>query len=308
MARAIVQKKKIHLVVTQDPHATGLVGSYLKKHFGIPLIVNIHGDFWSREWQRERLSHLIKRYIQHEVIRVADGIRAVSDGIRLSMEKKGIPRDRIRVIHTPINTNLFGQLTKEQQVFEQKLRYKYGDRFVIAFCGRLVAAKNLPFMIDVVRELMKRRKDFFMLIIGDGPMKQQVAEKISSAGAESRVAMLPGKPQNELVVYYHLADLLLLLSTNESFGKVIIEAGLAGTPCLASATTGAQHIIQDGSTGFIVPINDLTATADVLEEMIDYREQTKDLGSRARDLYSEKYTQARTYDLVVKFWMDVARQ
>src|SRR3989344_2479228 len=100
--------------------------------------------------------------LQQHIIHAADGIRAVSDAIGLAVENHGVPRERIRVIHTPINTELFMALTKEQQLLEQKLRYKYGDRFIMLFCGRLVTAKNLLFTLEVIRGLMTRRKDFIL--------------------------------------------------------------------------------------------------------------------------------------------------
>jgi len=308
MARDIIKRKKINLIVTQDPHATGLIGTYVKKRFGIPLIINMHGDYWNnKQWKREQKIHIVKHNIQRRAIPMADGIRVVSDGIKEDLVKSKILKKRIRVIHTPINVRQFTHLELDQRLLVQKMRYKYGEKFIILFCGRLVTAKNLHFMIDVINILKKRRQDFFLFIIGEGEQRIELEKKVKGDQLEPFVGFLGGKMHNDLVMYYHLADLLLLLSTNESFGKVIIEAGLAETPCLASATTGAQHIIQDGSTGFMVPINDLDSSVDVLDEMIEYREQTKELGMRAAELYKKRYATEKTIEAIIDFWQEIAQ-
>lgn len=309
ISREIIKRKKIDLIVTQDPHATGLIGMYLKKKYRIPLIINIHGDFWNNaQWRKERMLHVLKDNVQKRTAPVADGIRVVSDGIKADLVKFGLPQEQIRIIHTPINVRQFVQLDSDQNLLIQKMRYKYGEKFILLFCGRLVAAKNLHFILDVVDQLKKRRQDFFLFVIGEGEQKAELEKKIIDYRLDPFVSLLGSKTHSDLVVYYHLADLLLLLSTNESFGKVIIEAGLAETPCLASATTGAQHIIQDGSTGFMVPINDLESTVDVLEEMIEYREQSKEMGIRAKELYQTRYATEKTISAIIKFWQEIARQ
>jgi glycosyltransferase involved in cell wall biosynthesis len=98
---------------------------------------------------------------------------------------------------------------------------------------------------------------------------------------------------------------MLLLSTNESFGKVIIEAGLMGVPTVASATLGAQTIIESEVTGLIVPINDARATREALEQLYSHREVVVALGQKAHSMYLQKYQRQQTIDAILNFWLSL---
>lgn len=303
LGRRICADKHISLLVTQDPHLAGFVGMRLKRRFHVPLLVNMHGDFLNNgHWRSEQWQHRVKEYLQKRIIPRADHLRVVSAGIQDKLVKYGIAPDKISVIHTPINDVAFRDLTDEQKVFLEELRYKYHHKFVVVFCGRLVAAKNLLFTLDVVRKAHAHNQKLQFLMIGDGELRGRLKQYIGEKRMEQYVTLLGPQHQDKLAIYYHLAQVLVLLSTNESFGKTIIEAGMAGTPSLASATTGATDIVTDGITGFIVPVNDLNATADVLNEMMNQPEQTKQLGEWARDRYLESYASERTVERIISLW------
>lgn len=307
IARRICTEKKCSLIVTQDPHLTGWIGARLKKQFRIPLIVNFHGDFWNNaHWLSEHWSHQIKQWLQRKIVPQADGIRVVSDGIRRSLLSSGISDERIAVVHTPINDQAFIDFTEEQKILLEKLRYKFEGKFIILFCGRLVAAKNLALTLDAIDRLRKTRPNIAFLALGDGEQRTALEQIVVEKRLQQVVTFLGALPQDKISVYYRLANVLVLLSTNESFGKVIIEAGLVGTPSLASTTTGAASIIQDGTTGFLIPINDVQAAADVLDEMIEETDQTKQLGQWASEKYREQYASEKTVQRILAFWNKIA--
>lgn len=306
---SVIRRKQVHLITTQDPHATAWVGLFLKKRFGVPLLVSFHGDFWNNPlWQRERWRNMLLSWGQHFIAPRADGIRVVSYGIRDKLIASSVKKEKIQVIHTPVNDRLFSILNVKQKADIEKLHTMYAGRDVLLFVGRFVPAKNLLFMLAVIEKLKKKKTQVLLLLIGDGELKSQLEQAIAERNLTAHVQMLGTKAHEELVPYYHIARAVLLLSTNESFGKVIIEAGLSGTPTLASDTTGARHIIQDGMTGFLVPINDLDATVGILEEMIDYPQLSKQLGERAQQLYRAQYSSERTTKDILRFWLSVAQK
>ena len=308
LIRSIASSKRIHLIVAQDPHLAGWVGLWAKKQLSIPLLVHLHGDFLkNRHWRNERWFHQVFAALQPSILRHADGIRAVSTAIMEKLFSLGIPREKITLISTPVNEAVFLASDEKQQVRIEELRYKYRGKFIALFVGRLEPAKNIFFMIDVLERLRRKKKEIVLLLIGDGSLREQIKAAIKNRKLESDVHMLGSKDHAELGVHYRLAQALLLLSTNESFGKVIIEAGLCGTPTLASQTAGAAYIIVDGKTGFIVPVNDLDATVDVLDEMIDYPEGVKLLGTNAREAYTAQYASERSVQKIVELWASLAR-
>ena len=308
-ARTIVSRRHYNLIVTQDPHLTAWIGMHLQQRLQIPLLIDFHGDFLNnRHWLQESFRHRLYAIMQEKSIRRATGIRVVSFGIQEKLIAAKIPAEKIVVINTPINDGLFTAFDKQQRLLLEKLRFKYADKKMLLFVGRFVPAKNLLFILDVMKDIVVHEPNAVLLLIGEGELKHALENGIKERGLDAHVRIIGHKQPAELVAYYRLASIVLLLSTNESLGKVIIEAGLAGTPALASETTGARNIIDDGATGFLVPINDRLATVDVLREMMEYTDQTASLGATARERYQTRYSYAKTVLAIVNFWLKIAQK
>lgn len=308
LARRVARLRQAQLIVTQDPHATGWIGMRLKQELHIPLLVDMHGDFLQNDlWLRESWRHRVYATFQQRILHAADRVRVVSYGIEEKALQIGLTKQKLAVLHTPINDTAFRELDEHQKILLEELRFKYQGKKVIIFCGRLVPAKNLPFLLECMSQLKKQREDWILLIIGQGDQEERLQAQIEKSHLASQVQLMGAKTQKELAVYYRAGSFLVLPSTNESFGKVIIEAGIAGLPSLATATTGASHIIIDGKTGFLVPLGDREAFVEVMVEMLEYPEQTKQLGDWARERYSETYAAAETIDHIIGLWREVAR-
>ena len=82
--------------------------------------------------------------------------------------------------------------------------------------------------------------------------------------------------------FYRCADVFCLLSVEEGLALVIVQAMAMGLPVIATPNTGAEELIQDGVTGFIVPARDPAAAAERLRQLAGNRELRRDMGRRAR--------------------------
>lgn len=296
-------KHHYDLVDTQDPHATGLVGYWLARRWQRPLEVHFHGDFWQNDyWLQESWKNAFYNFIQKKIVRQAQAIRVVSPKIKDKLVTSGIAPEKITVINTPINEEAFAIKAEAEKV--QEIERKYGQK-ILLFVGRLVASKNLPFMLQALKALQQRRQDFVLLIIGEGSRRNQLLGLIDQYKLQNKVFLLGEKEQHILADYYQAAYLLLLLSTNESFGKVIIEAGLRQTPTLASHTLGAATIINDNQTGWLVAINNLKQTVDKLDLLLSDYALVEKVGRVAQAEYALSYDQALTHQKILDFWQKI---
>ena len=90
--------------------------------------------------------------------------------------------------------------------------------------------------------------------------------------------------QDTLPYYYSAAEAVVVPSLYESFGMVALEAMACGTPVVASEVGGLAFLVQDGVTGFTVPVDDPSALADRLLHIITDPELKKKLGQQAAEL------------------------
>jgi glycosyltransferase involved in cell wall biosynthesis len=303
LARRLQKINHYDVFDMQDPHVTGFVGLLLKKEFKSKLEVHFHGDFWQNNlWLKQDKKNIFYNILQKIVVPRADAIRVVSKIIKDKLVKAGLEDKKIRVINTPVNQEQFEQVVDDYKI--TTLKNQYQGRKIILFVGRLVTAKNLPFLLEVIAKLKNKRNDFVLLIIGEGEKKEELSKIIEQKDLKNIVFLLGAKDQAEILAYYRSADLNTLLSTTESFGKVIIEAGVASTPTLASKTTGALSIIEDGKNGYLVEINDLEGTVTALDKIIS-SDNLKIIGQQAKHDFIRDYSQKNTYEKVKEFWWQI---
>jgi D-inositol-3-phosphate glycosyltransferase len=87
-------------------------------------------------------------------------------------------------------------------------------------------------------------------------------------GLQDLVAFLGKRSQDTLPYYYSAAEVVVVPSFYESFGMVALEAMACGTPVVASQVGGLAYLVQDGITGFTVPVDDPQALADRLMQLL----------------------------------------
>ncbi len=126
----------------------------------------------------------------------------------------------------------------------------------IIYVGRLTEGKNLFRWIDIASDIRKVREDARFNLFGDGPLRNRLME-YSRAAAMEDCLFFRGYVQ-DLSEIYTGADLLLFLSEYESFGNVVVESILYGTPVLVADIPSMREIFRNFPE-FILPAGDQTA-------------------------------------------------
>jgi hypothetical protein len=138
----------------------------------------------------------------------------------------------------------------------------------LTFVGALTEGKGPDRFIDVVAGLRAGGVEFRATLIGDGPLREAVA----GPAAANHVEMLGSRP--DVAEQLRQSDVMVFPSrpAGEGMPGVLIEAGLTGIPVVATAVPGARSVIEDGVTGFIVPVDDIqtmvTATSRLLQDPV----------------------------------------
>ncbi|MBT4516373.1 glycosyltransferase family 4 protein [bacterium] len=307
LAINLCKKYKYNLIDTQDPHLTGLLGLILKKKFDTKLEIHFHGDFWQNKiWLAESWKNKIYNYLQNKIVSQVDAIRVVNPRIKEKLVNDGISSAKIKVINTPVNEAEFVKEVDDNKI--NKIKNKYNNKKIVFFVGRLVTAKNLLFLLEVVKLLGRKRKDFVLLLAGQGEDKDSLDNFINNNSLEESAFLLGPKTHQELINYFKASYLHILLSTNESFGKTVIEAGMSGLASLASRTLGPSFIINNSQDGWLVDINDLKATVDKLNTLLDSPEEVSLAGQKAKENFVKHYGQVHSFEKVKGFWKEIVNE
>ena len=200
----------------------------------------------------------------------ADGIIAVSEGTAQDLSQvTNIPSERIQVIYNPVATpEIF---TQAREPVEHPW-FKSGEPPVILAVGRLYPQKDYPVLIRAFAQVRKVRPAR-LVILGDGPEKQNLQTLIHELGIEADVALL-GFVENPYA-YMARAGVFTLSSAWEGLPTVIIEAMAVGTPVISTnCKSGPAEILADGKYGLLTPVGDSKAMAEAILSVLSGNQKT----------------------------------
>ncbi len=148
-----------------------------------------------------------------------------------SFEKKGI------IIKNCIDVTKYAFNQENREKIRKEFDIEEGD-IVIGNVGRLAEAKNQKFLIEIVSKI--EEKNIKLMIVGDGPLKQELIKNIEEHRIQDRVILAGNRDNvNEILSAF---DLFLLPSRNEGFGIVLLEAQANGLRCIASSKRVPQSV------------------------------------------------------------------
>lgn len=146
-------------------------------------------------------------------------------------------------------TVLNNAINLEKFRYNEKIRNKYRQDFnikeniVIGHVGRINKQKNQEFLLDVFYEIHRRSKRTKLMLVGDGPLEQEIKEKIIKMDLENDVLMLGMREDANNV--FQAMDIFVFPSLFEGLGISLIEAQTSGLRCFASDKIPAEANATD---------------------------------------------------------------
>ncbi len=147
----------------------------------------------------------------------------------------------------------------------QELRASWAvdeHRPAVTYVGRLVTEKGLDTVVDAFARLRKRGVAHRPIIVGDGPERAWLEQRIPDAVF---TGFLTGE---SLMQAYASSDVFFFPSATETFGNVTLEAMAAGLPAVCADATGSASLVQHGQTGFLCPVRDGERFASAIAQLV----------------------------------------
>lgn len=186
---------------------------------------------------------------------------------------------------------------------------------MLLFVGRIEPLKGLDTLIKALA-IMRVRGVYVCLTVIGGEQQNEVITPNSEmariqaiceeANISDLVTFLGKKGQNTLPYYYSAAEAVVVPSYYESFGMVALEAMACGVPVVASHVGGLAFLVQDGITGFTVPVDDPQALADRLTILVEDPDLREKMGRQAA-AFAYEYGWERIARRVIALYEEVLR-
>lgn len=263
------QKKQLASVDVVDAHyfwPEAPAAAILSWYIGKPLVVTARGS---------DINHFSQQTIPRAWIRWtarrASKVVTVSEALRQRICELGVAPAKVTKITNGVDLQFF-----RPDAVNVELPDGLADESLplIVSVGNLVPLKGH----DLVIQAMASLECVNLLVIGDGPERQNLQQLIDTLGIGSRVSLIGPVPRQVLKKWYGRADLLVLASSREGFANVLLESLASGTPVVATDVGGNSEIVTSDDVGMLIERSAEAVSAgvtEVLDRNLD-RQQIRD--------------------------------
>lgn len=151
---------------------------------------------------------------------------------------------------------------------------------LVGIVARLQTVKGHRFFIEAAAEVLRRRTDAHFVLVGDGPLRTEIANQAAEFGIADSVHFLGDRADVSRLV--SAFDLLVLASLHEGLPNAVMEAMAAGVPVVATAVGGTKELISDGETGYLAPSANSPALAERIVFALSDEAHREEIISAAR--------------------------
>lgn len=283
-------KNRYNIVHTHSSKA-GILGRWAAFFTGIPIRLHtVHG--WGFHPYQFPLIRELYICLERITAWITTRLIVVSKlnsqkGLQL---KIGNPK-KYQTIYSGIEVKRF-QTPAPKKIVELKEKFKIPqNKTVIGMVGRFVAQKNPDLLIEIAKKLTSKHKNFFFLMIGDGPLKESLEKKIHQEGLES-FFLLPGL-QREVQDWIYCLDLVLFPSKWEGLPRVLLQSMAAGKCVLASPADGILEVVKNKKNGQIIRSFNASSWATAILELSEKSALRKKLGEEAQKTVTTQFSDAK---------------
>lgn len=299
---------KLDIIHAQSPFSLGFLGKYVSLRQKIPFVYthHTHLEEYARFYLKENFftPSLAKTWTTF-FCNLSSSIITPSQKIKKVLQDYGVKKE-IFVLPTGVDLNVFKKSLKQRTLLRKKLNIDEKSK-ILMFVGRMEAEKNPLFLVDALKEVLKKKNNVFLLMIGTGPYEKKVKDWAKKLGIEKFVTCTGKIPYEEIPSYYQGSDIFSFPSLTETQGIVILEAEAVGLPVVVLKDDVFSGIIKDGKNGFIIKKQKPEVFANSILKILDdkklYNKFSKSSQEIAKSFSKEKQTK-KLLDIYKKLLKD----
>lgn len=313
-AQQLAKKYKLDIIHTQTEFGMGVLGKVTAHTNKIPVLHTYHTLY--REYLHYVMNGKLLKPIHVKLLFkmfLADVYGCICPSRRVEKEVRsyGIDKLPLRVIPTGIDINKFTQDDAlEADKYRCDIREKHGytdENIVLLSLGRLSYEKNIQAVISALPDMVVAKPEIRLLIVGEGPYHEDLANLASDLGVEDYVEFVGMINNDEVNHYYYAADYFVNASTSETQGLTYSEAMASSLQVIAHGNDYLEDLIDDPSLGSLFYSDDQIAQttldyidsgikmdADVLGDKL-FEISTTNFGARVEQFYKETIVDYKNY-------------
>jgi len=215
-----------------------------------------------------------------------DAYVAISNRVKQTLMEAGVPEWRIFVVRSATDPVRFLNAVRLPET-RQSLGIPEGA-FVVGNIGALVGHKDHRNLLEACRIVRQSMPSLWAVIVGEGPLRQDIAAAAESLGMSDRLVMTGFRwDVPELIRAF---DVFALSSSEEGMCSTLLEVAASGCPIVATDAGGVREAVLPAETGIVVPVRDPRALADGVLKLVENGERARRMAERGKERVLREFT------------------
>ncbi len=299
----IIRKHKPQIVHTHTSKA-GLLGRLAAKLCRVPIILHTpHGHVFFGYFGpiQSKLFILLEKLVSlitDRIVTLTD--REKRDHLVAKIAKK----DKFAVIFSGVDLRKFKEISLLMKLeIKQKMGIPERSQ-IVGTIGRLVPVKGHEYFIEAAQYILLKHPDTYFIIVGDGPLKEDLEKKAQNFGIGNNILFLGWREDIDVIL--SLFDIFVLSSLNEGMGRVLVEAMALGKPIVASDVGGIPDLVIHNKNGLLVRPKKSNELADNIQILMENEKKREELGNEGNGIVF-KYSADKMVTQIICLYTDLLR-
>jgi PEP-CTERM/exosortase A-associated glycosyltransferase len=304
----VVVKEKPQIIHAHSPSLNGWPAARVAKKNNIPMAYEIRA-FWEDaavdkgSFREGDLKYRLSRQFETSLMRRADAIFTICEGLKEEIIGRGIVEDKLTVIPNCVDLIQFKSVPYDIEIAK---KYSLLDKFVFGFIGSHYYFEGLNILVEAFAEIAKKCPQACVLIAGDGPGTQKWVEVSRKLGSDKQILFIGKVPHEEVSRYYSVIDAVVYPRLSMRLTELVtplkpLEAMALGKVVIGSDVGGIKELVKDGMTGYLFKAGSVHALAETMLKVIASPEGLNILKSQALEYVQLK----RSWEIISKDYCPV---
>ena len=236
------------------------------------------------------LRYRLSRALETFVVRRADAVVVICEGLRQELLGRGVPDERITIAPNALPADVFRE-PPQSEVAAVRERYALSGHRVIGFFGSFFEWEGIDDLVGVMPDVAAAVPDAHLLLAGGGRQEQTLRDLVADMGLETRVTFAGRVQHDEVMALYQVADVVVFPRVPGRLTDMVtpikpLEAMAQGTIVVASDVGGHRELVRHGETGFLYPAGSREGLARAVCDVLQRTDSLAEVRDRARSFVS----------------------
>jgi PEP-CTERM/exosortase A-associated glycosyltransferase len=294
----VVAQVRPDILHAHSPCLTGLAARRVARARGLPFVYEMRAS-----WEDAAVDHgtttegslryKLSRNLESFVLRRADAITTICEGLAGDIASRGIPRERITLIRNAVDIEQFEPI--EQPDEKLPLELGLGTGPVLGFIGSFYGYEGIDLVLKALPGILRVHPQATVLLVGGGPAEASLKQLAAELGIEKQVRFAGRVPHDQVRRYYSVVDVLIYARKSMRLTELVtplkpLEAMALKRLFIASGVGGHRELIPEHLRPYVFAPGDVEDLVRVTLRLLADRERWAELTAAGRRYVSEQCT------------------